>query len=179
MQTDLLTKNKTMKKEELINKIGDVVMKNSKKGKLTTTKFVGTYNYKSGYDTYFAVSLDMNKVLVVYSYYQNDRGEHIDTPTYKLYDLPDKELQEVYKNLNIEDIDSLRYAAWSGIEEKNLAILTTLGIFRPKPVKNKIIFRHIIKGFFKLEYSFVITSAVISLNPPPEFLSRKAFLSGS
>ena len=128
-----------MNKEQLIKKIGDVVMKNSKKGVLTTTKFVGTYNYKSGYDSYFAVSLDMNKVLVVYSYYQNDRGEHIDTPTYKLADLPEKELQEVYKNLNTEDADSLRYAAWSGTEEKNLAILTTLGIFKPKPVKNKII----------------------------------------
>lgn len=126
-----------MNKEQLIKRIGDVVMKNSKKGILTTTKFVGTYNYKSGYDSYFAVSLDMNKVLVVYSYYQNDRGEHIDTPTYKLSDLPEKELQEVYNNLNTEDKYVLEYVGWTETEEVNKAILEQLGVYKPKKAKVK------------------------------------------
>lgn len=124
-----------MKKEQLIKKIGDVVMKNSKKGILTTTKFVGTYEYKCGYDSYFAVSLNMDKVLIVYSYFQNDRGEHLDTPTYKLADLPEKELQEIYDNLNTDDKDVLGYVGWTETEEKNLAILVELGLFKPKKTK--------------------------------------------
>lgn len=124
-----------MKKEQLIKKIGDVVMKNSKKGILTTTKFVGTYEYKCGYDSYFAVSLSMDKVLIVYSYFQNDRGEHLDTPTYKLAGLPEKELQEIYDNLNTDDKDVLDYVGWTETEEKNLAILVELGIFKPKKTK--------------------------------------------
>ena len=126
-----------MKKEELITKIGDVVMKNSKNGKLTTTKFVGTYNYKSGYDTYFAVSLDINMALIVYSYYQNDRGEHIDTCKYKLADLKENELKEVYDNLNTEDKDVLQYVGWTNTEEENLEIIKHLGIYNPKPKKAK------------------------------------------
>jgi len=126
-----------MKKEQLIKKITDVVMKNSKKGVLTTTKYVGTYNYKSGYDSYFAVSLDLDKTLIVYSYYQNDRGEHIDTCKYKLIDLPEKELQEIYNNLNTEDEDSLSYVGWTETEEKNLAILVELGLFKPKKTEYK------------------------------------------
>lgn len=126
-----------MNKEQLIKKIGDVVMKNSKQGKLTTTKFVGTYEYKSGYDTYFAVSIDLEKVLVVYSYYQNDRGEHIDTITYKLADLPEEEVQKIYDNLNTEDKDILNYVGWTETEDKNLEIIKHIGIYTPKPKKVK------------------------------------------
>ena len=129
-----------MKKEQLIKKIGDVVMKNSKKGVLTLTKFVGTYNYKSGYDSYFAVSVDANNTLIVYSYYQNDRHEHIDTCTYKLADLPEDELKEVYKNLNTDDEDSAQYAGWTNTEEKNLEILIANGIYsQPKKKKEAFI----------------------------------------
>jgi len=126
-----------MNKEQLIKKIGDVVMKNSKQGKLTTTKFVGTYEYKSGYDSYFAVSIDLEKVLTVYSYYQNDRGEHIDTITYKLADLPEEEVQKIYDNLNTEDKDTLNYVGWTETEDKNLEIIKHLGIYTPKPKKAK------------------------------------------
>lgn len=128
-----------MKKEQLIKKIGDAVMKNSKKGILTLTKFVGTYNYKSGYDSYFAVSIDMDNTLVVYSYYQNDRGEHIDTCTYKLADLPENELKEVYKNLNTDDKYSTKYAVWTNTEEKNLEILIANGIYKQTKKKEAFI----------------------------------------
>lgn len=120
-----------MKREQLIKKIETVVKKNSKKGILTTTKFVGTYNYKSGYDTYIAVSYDETGNIVVYSYYQNDRNEHIDTYTTKLSELPDKELEAVFKTLGTDDDDINHYVAWENLEEKNVEILTTLGMYKP------------------------------------------------
>ena len=125
-----------MKREQLIKKISDQVLNNAKKGKVTTTKFVGTYNYKSGYDTYVAVALDKDNKLIVYSYYQNDRGEHLDTYTKKLVELTDKELAEVLENINTKDKEILDIIAWDVIDEKAVEIFVKLGLYTPKPKKD-------------------------------------------
>lgn len=124
-----------MNKQEIIEKIKKVVDTNSKKGKLTTTKFVGTYEYKSGYDTFIAVSYDKDKNLIVYSYYQNDRAEHIDTIIYNIEKLSEKELNEVLENLNTTSEEILDYVEWCHLEDKNQEIIAELGLYKPRKKK--------------------------------------------
>ena len=127
-----------MNKQEIINEIKKVVDANSKKGKLTTTKFVGTYNYKSGYDTYIAVSYNPKNQLVVYSYYQNDRGEHLETCVYEIEELPEKELNEVFENLNTVSEDILEYIEWIHLDDKNQEVIAKLGLYKPKKKKEVV-----------------------------------------
>lgn len=127
-----------MEKQDILKEIKKTVDSNSKKGKLTTTKFVGTYNYKSGYDTYIAVSYDSDKNLIVYSYYQNDRGEHIDTYTTTIDKISEKELNEVFENLNTSDEEILEYIEWCHLEDKNQEVLIKLGLYKPKKKKEVV-----------------------------------------
>ena len=120
------------KKANNIKLVADMVIANSAKGKVTTTKYVGTYEYKSGYDTLFAVGYDENKNIVAYSYYQNDRGEHIDTITYPLNKLTEKQLNEVAENLNTKNKDILSYIKYLCFEDRYKELLEKLGIFTPK-----------------------------------------------
>ena len=125
-----------------LDEIKNAVMKNAKKGKLTPTKYVGTYNYKSGYDTYFALSLNKDGDVIVYSCYKNDRGEVIDTYPTLLSELDEKALNEVYEHLNTKDeeITSLFdwYDEWEdSLYTNNTNILIHLGIIKPKKEKNE------------------------------------------
>lgn len=127
---------------EKLEEIKKVVMDNAKKGKLTTTKYVGPYQYKSGYDNYFSLSFDKEGNVIVYSLFKNDRGEHIDTDVVKLSDLDEKVLNEVYENINTKDqniIDILEwYEKWEpSLYEHNTDILTYLGIIKPKEKNTK------------------------------------------
>ena len=126
----------------IIENIKAIVLENAKKGELTTTKYVGPYNYKSGFDNYFAMSLNKKGEVIVYSFYENDRGEHISTGTIELTKLSEKVLNEVYENINTEDEDILSRLKWYERWEPelfthNTDILVYLGIIKPKKSEKK------------------------------------------
>jgi hypothetical protein len=129
-------------RETIINKIHDVVLENAKKGKFTMTKYTGTYNYKSGFDNFFALSLNTDGKPVVFSYYMNDRHEHIATDTILVDTLDDEKLQKVYDNLNTKDKESKRFLDWhyeweiSFVDENN-RILAYLGLIEEKKPKTE------------------------------------------
>ena len=121
-----------MTKELMLKRIQAEVAKNAKQGKLVTTKYVGPFEYKSGYDTYIAVGFDDKDKIVVFSYYQNDRGEHIDTYKVDILNLTDKVLSEVYENLSTTDEDVRDYIEWTHLDDKYKDKLASLGLFKLK-----------------------------------------------
>ena len=130
-----------------LEEIKKIVMENAKKGKLTTTKYVGPYEYKSGFDNYFALSFNKKGEVIVYSFYENDRGEHIDTYSVELSKLDEKVLNEVYENINTKDDKILSLLDWyeewePSLFENNETILLHLGIIKPKEsdIKQKEVF---------------------------------------
>lgn len=124
------------KKTTIISAIVKAVTESAKKGKLVATKYVGAYEYKSGYDTFFAVGFDKDKNVVVYSYYQNDRCEHIDTIAYPLNKLTEKQLNEVAENLNTKDKEILGYVERTHLDDKYQDVVAKLGLFTPKKKAN-------------------------------------------
>lgn len=141
-----------------LEEIKKIVMENAKKGKFTTTKYVGPYEYKSGFDNYFALSFNKKGEVIVYSFYENDRGEHIDTYSVELSKLDEKVLNEVYENINTKDEKILRLLDWHeewepSLFEHNEKILLHLGIIKPKEsdIKQKEVFELDEKSIPKLE----------------------------
>lgn len=133
--------NKTMKainRNGVIQAIQHEVDKNSREGKLTKTSYVGEFNYKSGYDTFYAVSYNQRRKLIVYSYYRNDRGELLGKYQYQLQNLTDEQLAKVYMNLNkTTEENTSKYT--QGTEDLNLETLSLLGIYDITKEKQKLI----------------------------------------
>lgn len=116
-------------KKQIIEELTSTIEENSLYGKLTRTLHVGSYNYKSGYDTIFAIGYNENKKPIAYSYYQNDRGEMLDSPTYKLENLDIDVLKELKENLGKHTDDADDYCRYTNAEAKNMRFITHLGLY--------------------------------------------------
>lgn len=119
-------------KKEKIQLIENAVATNAKKGKLVTTQYVGEYEYKSGFDTFFALGYNDKMEVVVFSCYRNDRHEHLSTDAYKISEVSEKTLDTIIENLNTRNKESRDMIEWEHLDDKYQETLAKLNLFTPK-----------------------------------------------